>query len=135
MIVENAERFGLAQLHQLRGRVGRGSHKSYCVLISESRTQEAIERMKIMTSTNDGFIIAEKDMEMRGTGEFFGTRQHGLPELKMADIVKDIEIVKETRDIAREIIDKDYLNTDEYKNLKDTVNKFLNEKIENNTFN
>jgi ATP-dependent DNA helicase RecG len=135
MIVENSERFGLAQLHQLRGRVGRGMHKSYCVLISESKTQEAIERMKIMTSTNDGFVIAEKDLEMRGTGEFFGTRQHGLPELKMADIVKDIDILKETRDIAREMIDNEYLKMDEYKNLRDTVNKFLNEKIENTTFN
>lgn len=135
MVIENADRFGLAQLHQLRGRVGRGTHKSYCILISEARNQVALDRMNIMTSTNDGFVIAEKDMEMRGTGEFFGIRQHGLPELKMADIVKDIEILKETRDLAREIIEKDYLNLTEYSLLLNSINKIFNEKAENITFN
>jgi ATP-dependent DNA helicase RecG len=135
MVIENADRFGLAQLHQLRGRVGRGINKSYCILISEAKSQIAIDRMKIMTSTGDGFVIAEKDMEMRGTGEFFGIRQHGLPELKMADIVKDIEILKETRDLAREIIEKNYLNLTEYSLLLDSINKIFNEKAENITFN
>lgn len=135
MIIENADRFGLAQLHQLRGRVGRGVHKSFCILISEAKNKVAIERMNIMTSTSDGFIIAEKDMEMRGTGEFFGIRQHGLPELKMADIVKDIDILKETRDLAREIIEKEYLESREYCMLCTSVKKFLNEKVESNTFN
>lgn len=135
MVIENAERFGLAQLHQLRGRVGRGTHKSYCILISEGKNQAAIDRMKIMTSTGDGFIIAEKDMELRGTGEFFGIRQHGLPELKMADIIKDIDILKETRDLAREIIDKDYLNNNEYSLMRNSINKYFDEKVENITFN
>jgi ATP-dependent DNA helicase RecG len=135
MIVENADRFGLAQLHQLRGRVGRGVHKSYCYLISEAKSEEARNRMKIMTNTNDGFIIAEKDMEMRGTGEFFGTRQHGLPELKMADIIRDIEVLKETRDLSREIIDNNYLSLEEYACLKKSILEIFNEKIDNITFN
>lgn len=135
MVIENADRFGLAQLHQLRGRVGRGPNKSYCILISEAKTEVALERMKIMTSTSDGFIIAEKDMEMRGTGEFFGIRQHGLPELKMADIVRDIDILKETRDLAREIIEKDYLNLEEYSSLRNSIKKIFDEKVENITFN
>lgn len=135
MVIENADRFGLAQLHQLRGRVGRGNHKSFCILISEAKNKVAVERMNIMTSTNDGFLIAEKDMEMRGTGEFFGIRQHGLPELKMADIVKDIDILKETRDLARDIIEKECLELKEYSVLSNLVKKFLNEKVENNTFN
>lgn len=135
MIVENADRFGLAQLHQLRGRVGRGVHKSFCYLISEAKSEEARNRMKIMTSTNDGFIIAEKDMEMRGTGEFFGTRQHGLPELKMADIVRDLEVLKETRDLSREIIDNNYFGIEGYACLKKSVLEIFNEKIDNITFN
>lgn len=91
MIIENAERFGLSQLHQLRGRVGRGGGKSYCILFSES--DSAQERMKIMTKTCDGFKIAEKDLELRGPGEFFGTRQHGLPELKIANIFSDMNML------------------------------------------
>lgn len=86
MIIENAERFGLAQLHQLRGRVGRGSHKSYCVLIYDSKTDVCRQRMAIMEETNDGFKISEKDLEIRGPGEFFGTRQHGLPEIGRAHV-------------------------------------------------
>lgn len=135
MVIENADRFGLAGLHQLRGRVGRGVYKSCCILISEAKNQVAIDRMNIMTSTSDGFVIAEKDMEMRGTGEFFGIRQHGLPELKMADIVKDIEILKETRDLAREIIEKDYINNIEYNALLNSINKIFYENVENITFN
>jgi ATP-dependent DNA helicase RecG len=94
MIVENAERFGLAQLHQLRGRVGRGADASYCVLVTDSESEEALERAKIMTETNDGFIIAERDLEMRGPGEFFGVRQHGLPELKISDMVKNASMLE-----------------------------------------
>jgi ATP-dependent DNA helicase RecG len=94
MIVENADRFGLSQLHQLRGRVGRGQHKSYCVLFSDSQTQEAQARLKIMTETNDGFVIAQEDLRLRGPGDFFGSRQHGLPEMHVADLSADMRVLK-----------------------------------------
>jgi len=109
MVVENAERFGLAQLHQLRGRVGRGEHQSYCILYNESRTRVARERMKIMEKTNDGFIISEKDLELRGPGEFFGTRQHGIPDLKIANLYRDMDILKKAQETAFEILKKDRL--------------------------
>lgn len=107
MIIENAERFGLAQLHQLRGRVGRSSHKSYCVLIYDSKTDVCRQRMAIMEETNDGFKISEKDLEIRGPGEFFGTRQHGLPELKVANLFKHIKILKLAQQEARYILGED----------------------------
>lgn len=107
MIIENAERFGLAQLHQLRGRVGRGNHKSYCILIYNSKTEVCKERMAIMEETTDGFKISQKDLEIRGSGEFFGTRQHGLPELKVANIFKHIKILKQAQLEARYIIGQD----------------------------
>lgn len=107
MIIENAERFGLAQLHQLRGRVGRGKHKSYCILIYNSKTEVCKERMAIMEETTDGFKISQKDLEIRGPGEFFGTRQHGLPELKVANIFKHIKILKQAQLEARYIIGQD----------------------------
>ena len=97
MLIENAERFGLAQLHQLRGRVGRGAEKSYCILVSDTKTRVAKERMKTMTESEDGFVISEKDLKLRGPGEFFGIRQHGLPELKIADLCRDLPILKERR--------------------------------------
>ncbi|PWL74928.1 DNA helicase RecG [Candidatus Gastranaerophilales bacterium] len=97
MVIENAERFGLSQLHQLRGRVGRNSLQSYCVLVSPSRSQETRERLSIMTQTNDGFVIAEKDLQLRGPGEFLGTRQSGLPDLIISDIVRDAEILEKAR--------------------------------------
>lgn len=97
MAIYDAERFGLAQLHQLRGRVGRGEHQSYCVLLADPKTDEGKERMRSMTETNDGFRLAEKDLELRGAGDFFGKRQSGLPEFKMADLVHDYR----TLDVAR----------------------------------
>jgi ATP-dependent DNA helicase RecG len=97
IVIENAERFGLSQLHQLRGRVGRSDKQSYCILVSSSKSQETRERLEIMTQTNDGFIIAEKDLQLRGPGEFLGTRQSGLPDLIISDIVKDAKILELAR--------------------------------------
>jgi ATP-dependent DNA helicase RecG len=107
MVIENAERFGLAQLHQLRGRVGRGGTQSYCILFNQSNSKVSKERMKIMAQSNDGFVISEKDLEIRGPGEFFGTRQHGLPELKIANLYKDLEILKLAQEGAKEIAIED----------------------------
>jgi ATP-dependent DNA helicase RecG len=107
MVIENAEKFGLAQLHQLRGRVGRGAAQSYCILISSSNSEIAQERMSVMQKTNDGFEIAEKDLELRGTGEFFGTRQHGLPDLKIANLFKDIDVLKEAQAAAKQLLAED----------------------------
>ena len=107
MVVENAERFGLSQLHQLRGRVGRGSHKSYCILMSDSKSEANLARLKIMTKTSDGFVISAEDLKLRGPGDFFGDRQHGLPKLKIADLADDAEILKEASDAAIELIDRD----------------------------
>lgn len=118
MVIFNAERFGLAQLHQLRGRVGRGEYQSYCILINESMNPISRERMRILQSSTDGFEISEKDLDLRGPGEFFGTRQHGLPELKVANLVRDIKILKYAQRDAQEIIRKDSLLTsDEYRSL------------------
>lgn len=103
MIIENAERFGLAALHQLRGRVGRGSEKSYCILKCYTLGKNTKERMDIMTKTNDGFKIAEKDLELRGPGEFLGTRQHGLPEFKIANVFADKLVLEETSQVAKDI--------------------------------
>lgn len=107
MIIENAERFGLAQLHQLRGRVGRGSEKSYCTLIYGSKTEICRHRMAIIEETNDGFKISEKDLELRGPGDFFGTRQHGLPELRVANLFKHMKILRLVQKEAREIYAED----------------------------
>lgn len=106
MVIENAERFGLSQLHQLRGRVGRSSLQSYCVLITSSRSQETRERLSIMTETNDGFVIAEKDLQLRGPGEFLGTRQSGLPDLIISDIVRDAKILEMARNEAIDFVKK-----------------------------
>jgi ATP-dependent DNA helicase RecG len=108
MIVEDADRFGLSQLHQLRGRVGRGEWKSYCILLTAGRlTEEAQRRIDAMTSTNDGFRIAEVDLELRGPGEFFGTRQSGLPEFRAVDILRDTNLLEEARREASAIIARD----------------------------
>ncbi len=126
MVVFNAERFGLAQLHQLRGRVGRGEYQSYCILINESMNPISRERMRILQSSSDGFKISEKDLELRGPGEFFGTRQHGLPELKVANLVRDMEILKHAQKDAQEIIDLDpLLQREKYTNLRIKVEELF----------
>ncbi len=107
MIVENADRFGLSQLHQLRGRVGRGSHKSYCVLFSSSDTPEAMARLSIMTKTNDGFRISEEDLRLRGPGDFLGSRQHGLPEMHVADLSADMRVLKQAQTEAADLLESD----------------------------
>lgn len=107
MIVENAERFGLAQLHQLRGRVGRGNYQSYCILKYNGGSDVVRQRMKIMQDTNNGFIIAEKDLELRGSGEFFGTKQHGIPEFKIANLFEDMPTLQTVQALAIKIIDED----------------------------
>ena len=107
MVIENAERFGLSQLHQLRGRIGRGSHKSTCILISDSLSKETEARLKILTSNTDGFKIADEDLALRGPGDFLGSRQHGLPPMKIADIFSDTEILKQTGIAAEQILSLD----------------------------
>ena len=107
MLVEDAERFGLAQLHQLRGRVGRGAHQSFCVLISDPTTDDARERMVVMVRTNDGFEIAEEDLRIRGPGEFYGTRQSGVPSLRIANVLRDVDILEKSREDAFEMIKAD----------------------------
>ena len=136
MVVENAEKFGLAQLHQLRGRVGRGKAQSFCVLICNSDTKIAGERMRVMQRTNDGFEIAEKDLELRGTGEFFGTRQHGIPDLKIANLFKDIDILKEAQKAAKELLieDRKIKNT-EYMLIRQKVKERFSERADEISFN
>lgn len=104
MLIENAERFGLSQLHQLRGRVGRSEYQSYCILYTATKSQETKERLNIMTQTNDGFVIAEKDLQLRGPGEFLGTRQSGLPDLIISDIVRDAKILEMARNEAIDFV-------------------------------
>lgn len=127
MIVENAERFGLAQLHQLRGRVGRGPHPSACMLIVGGNSKVAEARVKIMTESGDGFYIAEKDLELRGPGEFFGTRQHGLPTLKIADLIRHRPIMEKARDEATLLLERDpELLNPEHQELLQELNRLFN---------
>ncbi len=118
MAIENADRFGLAQLHQLRGRVGRGAHQSYCILVSDSQSKIAAERLKYMTKSENGFDIAEKDLELRGAGEILGQKQHGLPELKIADLLNDTLLLKQSRDAVEYLYDSGKLEEAEYKKMK-----------------
>lgn len=107
MLIENAECFGLSQLHQLRGRVGRGQHKSYCVLVSDNKGEENKQRLKVMSSTSDGFAIAEEDLKLRGPGDFFGSRQHGLPSLRVADLSCDLSLLHETQSAVEQLLAAD----------------------------
>jgi len=107
MVIENAERFGLAQLHQLRGRVGRGAEQAYCILFAHGTNEVIKKRMEIMCKSNDGFLISEEDLKLRGPGDFFGTRQHGLPEMKIANLFTDKLILKDAQRAAKKIIEDD----------------------------
>ena len=124
MVVENAERFGLAQLHQLRGRVGRGKHKSFCILKYESNSDVVKQRMKIMEQTNDGFVISEQDLKLRGPGDFFGTMQHGLPEFKVANLFTDMDLLKQAQECAKKVLEIDPL-------LENRENEGIKQKIDN----
>ena len=131
MIIENAERFGLSQLHQLRGRVGRGKHQSYCVLVTASRSDTARERLRALCATNDGFQIAEEDLRLRGPGDFFGRRQHGLPQLKVADFASDVALLKEAKQAAEALVEADpELTKPEHRALLRRVRKMFQDEPE-----
>ena len=130
MVVENAERFGLAQLHQLRGRVGRGREKSYCFLIFEGQSEIAKKRGEIMERSSDGFFIAEEDLKLRGPGEIFGTRQHGLPDLNIADLSRHLKIMNHARGEAKVILEKDpKLESAENSGLKRRITRLFGEDL------
>ena len=136
MVIENAERFGLSQLHQLRGRVGRGKAKSHCILVTDATGDEATARMKIMCETTDGFKIADEDLKLRGPGDFFGTRQHGLPKLRIADILTDTKILMQTQELAREIMsDMQNFKKEENQQIARLVAKKINSLQVSNTAN
>ena len=128
MIVENADRYGLSQLHQLRGRVGRGEHQSWCVLVSDNRSPETRARLKVLVDTADGFRIAEEDLKLRGPGDFFGRRQHGLPALRMVDLNTDTRVLKEARDAAAALLSADPdLSRPEHRPLLEKVRRLFQE--------
>ena len=131
MVVENAERFGLAQLHQLRGRVGRGEYQSYCILKYEGNSETIKQRMKVMCDTNDGFIISEKDLELRGSGDFFGTEQHGLPEFKIANLFEDMPVLKQVQALAIKITEEDpKLELEKNKELRLLIEEKFKNRVE-----
>lgn len=126
IIIENADRFGLSQLHQLRGRVGRGECESFCILITDNTSPECVKRMKTISETTDGFKIAEEDLKLRGPGEFFGTSQHGLPDLKLADLSRDMQLLQTAHQTSKNIIDKDPdLSLPEHRILNELVNRLI----------
>ncbi len=132
MVIENADRFGLAALHQLRGRVGRGKYQSYCILKSSNRSVNARERLKIMEKSNSGFDIAQKDLELRGPGDFFGIRQSGMPEFKLANLLTDATILKKSQEAAKELVTKDKnLELEENKKIKEALFKKFGEQLTN----
>lgn len=132
MVIENAERFGLSQLHQLRGRVGRGKAQSYCILVSDSKSDTAIQRLKTMKKYSDGFKIADEDLKLRGPGDFFGNRQHGLPDLKIADMLEDMETLKKCRQCADRILAEDFnLDLPKYKALANRISDLFRNSVSN----
>ena len=128
MVVEDADRFGLSQLHQLRGRVGRGEHPSYCVLLSDNRNELTRKRLKTLASTTDGFAIAEEDLKLRGPGDFFGARQHGLPQLKLASLEGDMRLLHQAQAAAQEVLARDpNLTWEEHAPLRRRVEQLFRE--------
>ena len=109
MVIEQGERFGLSQLHQLRGRIGRGTQKAFCWILANPKTEETRNRLEVFCKTHDGFRIAEEDLALRGPGEFFGKRQHGLPEIKIGNIVKDLALLQRAREEADQLLKEDPL--------------------------
>jgi ATP-dependent DNA helicase RecG len=134
MVIYDADRFGLSQLHQLRGRVGRGSEQSYCILVGDPKSEVGKERLTIMTETNDGFELSEKDLELRGPGDFFGKQQSGVPEFKMADMVHDYRALEVARNDATLLVNSDvFWKANEYQGLRmylDRTGIFNSEKLD-----
>ena len=132
IMIENSERFGLSQLHQLRGRVGRGAEQSYCILVTDNPTEDCRKRLKIMSEVSDGFELSRQDLKMRGPGDFFGSKQHGLPKLKIADMSEDIEVLKDAQEEAKNIYESDpNLKRPENKGLKTLINELFERQYEN----
>jgi len=132
IMIENSERFGLSQLHQLRGRVGRGAEQSYCILVTDNPTEDCRKRLKIMSEISDGFELSRQDLKMRGPGDFFGSKQHGLPKLKIADMSEDIEVLKDAQEESKRIFESDpNLKRPENKGLKSLINELFERQYEN----
>ncbi len=123
MLIENAERYGLSQLHQLRGRVGRGKHKSACILVTDAQNEDTLSRLRLFRDTRDGFKIADADLKLRGPGDFFGARQHGLPQLKIADMANDMETLLQAQRCAQEIFPR--LSEPEYRPLRREIRRLF----------
>ena len=131
MLIENADRFGLAQLHQLRGRIGRGDAQGYCIMINTSRSKNAKKRLEILNKSNDGFFIASEDLKLRGPGDFFGIRQSGEFNFQLADIYQDADVLKKAADSVNEILDQDaLLQDDSNKNLKIWLERHLRDSLQ-----
>jgi ATP-dependent DNA helicase RecG len=130
MMIENADRFGLAQLHQLRGRVGRGDAQSYCIMINTSNTKTAKKRLETLNRSNDGFYIASEDLKLRGPGDFFGIRQSGELIFKLADIYQDADVLKAASEAVKEVLDDDpLLESEEHRGLRAEMGRFMDEQI------
>jgi superfamily II DNA/RNA helicase len=123
MILHHAERFGLAQIHQLRGRIGRGEHKSYCILLTDSKIPEAIEKLNVLEKTSDGFEIAEADLRLRGPGDILGTAQSGLTDLRFADFITDTELIRQARSLADQVFKEDPDLTRDHANLRPFISE------------
>ena len=125
MVIENAERYGLSQLHQLRGRIGRGKYKSTCILITEAQGEDTLKRLKLFRDTSDGFQIAEADLRLRGPGDFFGQRQHGLPQLKIADMATDMDVLRQAQSCAKKLSAQNALDQPAYKGLRGEIRRLF----------